>query len=133
MNMKSERINELLKIQSDIVYHVANDVESGYAYLQSEWAKLDEDDKELILPKILEGCSRVINNPGEINHKKEIFCRAAIKFLSDDSQGKTLYDKLSLAPNVKDIQVAKLFYELKTRGVIENTNEEIASVLQNVF
>ncbi len=123
----SEAFNELQKLKEDI----NNDYQLGYQAFIERWEGYEDDLKKLLKPQIYRYCHE--DPSGEDVSIKTFVLQAILNFLLEEYPDDLPKSKLKLTTNINDVDIAKLFYTLKQKGYIANTNEEIASNIANMF
>jgi hypothetical protein len=129
-------IKDLLTIYETIISKIESNPESAFEYFTSEWSKLMYEEKEIIKPFLAQYAFRIMREDSNVPvlnsmHMMQIEVDIATEYDSNRSVNKlTLTDNTT---HTKDVQIAKLFYDLKVRGHFTNTLEELAAFITNGF
>jgi hypothetical protein len=123
-------ILKLKTIFEQLVSKIETQPETAFTFLNNEWLNLAYAEKE-VLRLFIDRYHDIVFKENKLNLENQLFLTEIFVVL--ESEGEFSTGKLFLNANVKDIQIAKLFYELKTNGCLLNTNEEIAGVIAKVF
>jgi hypothetical protein len=125
-------INKLKTIYEQLVSKIESKPETAFPFLNSEWANLTYAEKE-VLRLFIDRYHDIVFKENKLNLENQFYLTEIFVIFEMEIEGEFSTGKLLLSPNIKDIQIAKLFYELKNRSHILNTSEELAGVIAKVF
>jgi|SRR5450432_1873412 hypothetical protein len=108
-------IHKLKMIYEQLISKIESKPETASAFLNSEWANLSYAEKE-VLRLFIDRYHEIVFKENKLNLENQFFLTEIFVILDIESEGEFSTGKLLLNANVKDIQIAKLFYELKTPG-----------------
>jgi hypothetical protein len=137
MEIKNEIMDvpKLKTILDQIIAKIETQPESAYDYFYEEWSKLYYDEKEVLKPFLAQYYLKLYNDM-EIGVEKKMYMAEIEVSIGTEYSSNRFVNRLILTDNTthtKDVQIAKLFYELKTYGHITNTLEELAAFIANSF
>jgi hypothetical protein len=127
--MEVKKIKELFDY---LVTNIHKDSEKTFSHFKAEWPKLTYDEREVLKGVI--GSYITIDIIHDSNYPEyqfywlAIFQEARTEYEGDHYKGKFI-----LSETIRDTQIAKLFYDLKSHGYIQNTIEEMATLIANIF
>ncbi len=131
--LPSERINQLVEIKRKITKELYKDPEIGYDFFLEEWDKLSLKEKNLIGFLINDYCNILMDDPGTIDQKREIFFHAIINLIEDELNANVPITKLKIGKEYNLKEIVKVFVRLLDRGAIISTKENLANVLAEIF
>jgi hypothetical protein len=115
-----------------LVKNINASPEDTYNFFKAEWPKLSYDEREILRAIIGSYVSADLLHD-ETYPEFQFYWLAILQEAKTEYQGDNYQGKFILSDTIKDIQIAKLFYDLKSHGYIENTIEELATLVSNLF
>jgi hypothetical protein len=125
-------IKDLANLYNKIVSEMTDDPENGIVFFNNEWSGLEIDERRVLVTFL----SRYYTNLLKQNTTKiefqmywaELILNATTPFVEDEPL------PILNFPKDEDIKkLVKVFYELKIRGYLDNTNDEIAKIVAKIF
>lgn len=105
---------------------------NGSESIKSQWKDLKPEERQTLKPFFIKQLWIELATTIEAT-ERQFYWVELCNSLSDELTDEGPIQPLYLADKIKDIQIAKIFYELRRNGVLENTNEEIAKALAQLF
>lgn len=134
--------NEMESYMLDIKGKILSNPQEGYLYFTEKWENLSNEDKPVLIDYVIEMCleriaikdgfNQSMINKTFSNYEVRLCCTAILKYLNEEAPPRKNL-QFQLTGGIKDVDVAKLFYELKANGYLENNNEELAEIIASVF
>jgi hypothetical protein len=125
-------IKKIYTIYETIVNKTESEPESLFAWFSTELKNFEYQEREVLYPFVKRYHARLINENFEpainIMYLTEILHELDGEHVGNEG----LFQELNLK-GVTDIEIAKLFYELKVRGYIINTLPEISIAVSMLF
>lgn len=106
--------------------------DKGSSSIKNEWKTLMPDERKILRPFFTKQLWFELAKTIEAT-EAQFYWVELCNELSDESTEEGPIQPLYLSDNIKDIQVAKHFYDLRKNKVLENTNEELAKALSQIF
>jgi hypothetical protein len=125
-------IHKLKTVYDKILSDIETSPESSYNNFEPVWKNLSIEEKSVLRQFIIRYFNATLG-ANNISLDKQFHLAHIATYVELDYNGNTAIPSLRLTENIKDVQIAKLFYDLKKAGYIDNTSEEIASSISNLF
>jgi hypothetical protein len=134
LNFKQNKMDakKLISIYDKMVADLNSNPGNVYDNFKAEWSKLNTVEQEVLKPFVGKYHTNVVSG-NTISIEKQMYLTEIIVMMNLEYEGQRQHIKLNLSSSIKDVQIAKLFYDLKDKGYIENNYEDIATAVSNIF
>jgi hypothetical protein len=122
---------EKSKLVQHIIYHV-KDTSKGFEYFLEKWGELDNEDIESLKTPLLTMCLKEMEIVNQLSDSYFEFQKVS-NYLIENGEYIPEIKKFNLTNGTSDKAIVKLFMKLDDLGIINNTNEEIANLVSQVF
>ena len=125
-------VANLKKVFESICAKIEKEPAGAFAHFKNEWSKLGLREKEVLVTFLNREYKKMYeeNKSDLINQMHFTEIMVEIKF---EYEGLNPMPKLRLDDDVKDVEIAKLFYLLRKYKRIYGSNEELAKIIAQLF
>jgi hypothetical protein len=123
------------KEKSNFINHLrfhVKDSNKGFKYFLEKWNELTNDDADTLKEALKAMCIQELSKEDSISSSFFEF-EQVLNYVNELNTYFPETKKFLLSNGAKDKSIVKVFMELKNRGFINNTNEEIAKLVSLVF
>lgn len=125
-------IIKLKNIFEQIVSKIEKAPETTFEYFKKECSNLTYDEKE-VLRLFIQRHHEEMFQESDLPLLNQFYFTEIYVHFDIEQEGFLPISKLRLSSTVDKVQIAKLFFDLKNNGHIQNTSEEIARAVANLF
>ena len=122
---------EKSKFVQHLIYHI-KDTSKGFNYFIEKWMNLDKEEIESLKTPLLTMCLKEMEIINQLSDSYFEFQKVS-NYLIENGEYKPDIKKFNLTNGTSDKAIVKLFMKLDDLGFINNTNEEIANLVSQVF
>jgi hypothetical protein len=126
-------IKETKAVFDKIISDIHSDGEKGYESFTHQWSKLTYEQRQLLNFFLTRYVNYIFEREEFVAEEHQFYWIAILQEANSEFIGDNVGIKLALSDQVSDKQIAKLFYDLKTFGHIQDTLETIAKAIANLF
>ncbi len=116
---------------NNLRFHIKNS-NKGFEYFLEKWNELSKENRDSLKLALKIMCMQEMNNVDTITSSFFEFEKVS-KYIDESETYFPDTEKFLTQNGANDKAIVKLFMELRSRGFIDNTNEEIAKLISNVF
>lgn len=125
-------INKLVAFYYQIVEKITSAPETAYDEFIKVWTLLTYEEKEVLKPFFYKFYLSIFDSD-EMPIENKMFMTEIEVTIGLENEGNKSITHLNLTESVKDVQIAKIFYDLKKSGKIDNSLFEIAKAISQLF